>query len=368
MLPYFNECFGNPHSTDHSYGWKSALAVENATKQIANLIGAFADEIFFTSGATESNNLALIGLARRVAPNNKRTRFILSEIEHKCVLETGRVISHNLSLPVEILRVDHQGKVCLKKLGKMLEKDVLVVSIMAVNNEIGTIQDIEQISEIVRNSGALFHCDAAQAPISMELKKIAEHVDLLSLSAHKMYGPKGIGILYVRQDLVGRIEPLIYGGGQQEGLRPGTIPTHLCVGMGAAAEFLNRTEVQNKRRILLKRRDEFVGRIKKLPWPIKLNGAEGNHRHPGNANLCFQGFSADDILQRLQPIIAASTGSACTTGIPEPSYVLRAIGLSYEESEASIRFSLGFDTTDEDIEIAVDLIDKTLFQISKFNQ
>ena len=364
MLPYFRESFGNPHSADHTLGWKSSLAVEQAAAQVASLIGADPDEIIFTSGATEANNMALLGLARRVHPISRKRRFVLGEIEHKCVLAAGRAISDQHGLPLEHLSVDRGGQILLASLEDALDDDVLAVSIMAVNNEIGTIQDIQKISGLVRNAGAIFHCDAAQAPISMDLQAIVEHVDMLSLSAHKMYGPKGTGALYIRRELQDRLEPLIYGGGQQRGLRSGTVPTALCVGMGAAAEFLSDNEARQKRILLRKRRDRFLRKLASLPWSIRLNGPTGESRHPGNANICFEGFFAQDILQVLQPNLAASTGSACTSGIPEPSHVLKAIGLSPEDAEASIRFSLGFDTTDADIDDAVNLIDNALIKLS----
>ena len=364
MLPYFRESFGNPHSADHNLGWKSSLAVEQAAAQVAGLIGADPDEIIFTSGATEANNMALLGLARRVRHANRRRRFVLSEIEHKCVLAAGRVISDQLGFPVEHQPVDQEGRVLLASLEDALDDDVLAVSIMAVNNEIGTIQDIQKISQLARKANAIFHCDAAQAPISMDMREIADHVDLLSLSAHKMYGPKGIGALYIRRELQDRLEPLIYGGGQQNGLRSGTVPTALCVGMGAAADLLSGDEAMKKRAILRQRRDRFLKKLADLPWSIRLNGPTGKSRHPGNANVCFEGFFAQDILQVLQPHLAASTGSACTSGIPEPSHVLKAIGLSPEDAEASIRFSLGFDTTDTDIDDAVNLIDNALNTLS----
>ena len=198
----------------------------------------------------------------------------------------------------------------------------------------------------------------------MDLQEIAEHVDMLSLSAHKMYGPKGIGALYIRRELQDRLEPLIYGGGQQNGLRSGTVPTALCVGMGAAAELQSGNEARPNRTFLSKRRDRFLEKLSDLPWTIRMNGPTGESRHPGNANICFEGFFAQDILQVLQPQLAASTGSACTSGIPEPSHVLKAIGLSPEDAEASIRFSLGFDTTDADIDDAVNLINNALNKLS----
>ena len=364
MAPYFSDSFGNPHSSDHSLGWESARAVEEAATRLARLIGADSDEITFTSGATESNNLALLGLGRTAARGERR-RILVSAIEHKCVLAIGRVLEEQCGLTVEQLPVDHEGFVILPVLEETLDSDVLAVSIMAVNNEIGTIQDIAKISECVRSYGAIFHCDAAQAPLSLPVDSIARRTDILSLSGHKMYGPKGVGIIFVTRGLEDQIEPQIYGGGQQNGLRSGTLPVPLCVGMGAAAEMLSRQDAEGKRTVLRRRRDAFVTRLKELPWPIFVNGPEGEARHLGNANIRFSGFSAHDILNMLQPHLAASTGSACTSGIPETSHVLKALGLDGNEAESSVRFSLGFGTSDEDIEEAVGLIDGVLEKLSK---
>jgi cysteine desulfurase len=366
MTPYYNDSFGNPHSSDHSLGWESSRAVDDAAARVARLIGADADEITFTSGATESNNLALLGLGRR-ASGGKRRRILISAIEHKCVLAVGRVLQEQYGFVVELMPVDCEGFVKLAALEDALNDDVLAVSVMTVNNEIGTIQDVEKISGIVRSHGAVFHCDAAQAPIAMNMNAIAGYADILSLSAHKMYGPKGIGIIYISRELQDQIEPMIYGGGQQNGLRSGTVPVPLCVGMGAAADMLAVDGAEAKRAQLRRRRDAFVERLNRLAWPIAVNGPEGQSRHPGNANVRFSGFSAHDILSSLQPNLAASTGSACTSGIPEPSHVLRAIGLDSDGAESSIRFSLGFGTSDEDIEEAVGLIERTLARLSKAN-
>lgn len=363
MAPYFTESFGNPHSSDHSLGWESMRAVENATARIARLIGADADEIIFTSGATESNNLALLGFSRRAA-GSKRRRILISSIEHKSVLAIGHTLQYQFGYTVERIPVDREGRIVLSVLKEALDDDVLVVSIMAVNNEIGTIQDIGQISEVVRQTGAVFHCDAAQAPIAMNMRSIAQYADLISLSSHKMYGPKGIGVLYIRRELQNRIEPLIYGGGQQNGLRSGTIPAPLCVGMGAAADILAANSSESEREALRRRCDAFVERVTGLPWQIALNGPTGQNRHPGNANIRFTNFSAHDILSALQPYLAASMGSACTSGIPEPSHVLKAIGLNGDEAESSVRFSLGFGTSDEDIEEAVRLLEEALVRLS----
>ena len=250
-------------------------------------------------------------------------------------------------------------------LEEALDDDVLAVSVMAVNNEIGTIQDIERISELVRSHGAVFHCDAAQAPMAMNMGSMASQTDMLSLSAHKMYGPKGIGAIYISRELQDQIEPLIYGGGQQNGLRSGTVPVPPCVGLSVAADIFAATDAEEKRTQLCRRRDTFIEMLNRLPWPIALNSPQGQARHPGNANIRFAEFSADDILSALQPYLAASTGSACTSGIPEPSHVLRAIGLSSEEAESSIRFSLGFGTTDADVEEAVRLITEVLTRLAR---
>ena len=364
MAPYYGDSFGNPHSLDHSLGWESARAIERAAAQVALLIGANSEEITFTSGATESNNMALLGLGRKDIGGSRR-RILISAIEHKCVLESARVLEEQYKFAVEQIPVDRQGCVVLSALLEMLDEDVLVVSVMAVNNEIGTIQEIGRISEYTRRHGAVFHCDAAQAPVAMPMNTLAKHADILSLSGHKMYGPKGVGVIFVASALQERIEPLIYGGGQQNGLRSGTLPVPLCVGMGVAAGLMCGEHTNEKRIDLRRRRDDFVHRLKGLDWPISLIGPKGEARHPGNASICFHGFSAHTILGALQPRLAASTGSACTSGIPEPSHVLRATGLNIDDAEASVRFSLGYDTTDEDVEQAVGLIEEVLQKLSE---
>lgn len=363
MIPYFAEVFGNPHSADHCVGWRAAQAVEKAASRVAELIGADSDEVVFTSGATEANNLALLGLGRRAA-GGKRRRILVSAIEHKCVLAVSRVLQEQLGYRVEHVAVDTEGRVVIPALEKAMDDDVLVVSIMAVNNEIGTIQDIEQLSGIVRADGAVFHCDAAQAPGAIDLSSISQLVDLLSLSAHKMYGPQGVGTLFIRRELQNQIEPLVYGGGQQRDLRSGTVPVALCVGMGAAAAILGTEEAEQHRERIGRLRDDFVSSLMALRWPITLNGPRGKGRHPGNASVCFSGFSAHDILSALQPHLAASTGSACTSGIPEPSHVLRAIGLPIDEAEASVRFSIGRGTNHADLEEAVRIIEETLARLA----
>lgn len=363
MLPYFGSAFGNPHSNNHIIGWKAAKAVEASLKHIGELIGADEDEIVFTSGATEANNLALLGVGRKGAEGD-RNRILVSTIEHKSVLETSRYLQQQLGYSVEILPVDHEGFVNLDFLQETLSNDVLLVSIVLVNNEIGTIQDIPSISELVRECGALFHSDAAQAPTAIAMTEASEYLDLLSLSGQKMYGPQGVGVLYIRRDIQKTIEPMIYGGEQQRGIRSGTLPLPLCVGMGAAASRLNCNR-QAERESIRRRTTKFIELLSDLSYSILLNGPSNfDMRHPGNANLQFVGFDAEEILTALQPHVAASTGSACTSGIPVPSHVLGAIGLTNVQSNSSIRFSLGKDTSDEDVKAVVQLINSVLQQLS----
>ena len=362
MAPFWNGLFGNPHSSEHVVGWRSAEAVGEAASSVGALIGADPDEIVFTSGATEANNLALLGLARRAS--GERTRVLVSAIEHKCVLSAARSLEEREGLTVETIPVDGQGFVDLEALAAMVDETVLVVSIMAVNNEIGTIQYLPRIATLLRRHDVLFHCDAAQAPCAMDVTELARHADLISLSGHKMYGPQGIGALYIRRDVQERVEPIIHGGGQQGGLRSGTVPVPLCVGMAAAADIVGSAEGVGERERIGRQRDFFVEVLRASRHPVTVNGVVGVLRHPGNANLRFDGFAAQDILGALQPQVAASTGAACTSGIPEPSHVLRALGLSPEQADSSIRFSFGRFTTDDDLKEAASLVGTALHSIA----
>lgn len=362
MAPYSSESFANPHSSDHRAGWEASRVVEDAAANVAGLIGADPDEIIFTSGATESNNLAILGLARRAA-EGRRKRILISAIEHKSILVVARILHEQLGYIVEKLPVNDRGELTCSTLEGALRDDVLLVSIMAVNNEIGTIQNISKLSKIIENcGGVIFHCDAAQAPCGMDLTSVADFVDLMSLSGHKMYGPKGIGALYVRRDTQGMLEPIIYGGEQQNGLRAGTTPTPLCVGLGSAARLLTGDAGQVERDALRALYIQFTEGLAGLPWPNYVNGPLDLGRHPGNVSVCFKGFSATEILGALQPKLAASTGAACTSGISEPSHVLSAIGLDKEEAEASIRFSFGRFTTRTCIDEAISLLREVLEQ------
>lgn len=357
MMPYWKESFGNPHSSDHAVGWQAAEAVRDSLIYVAGLIGADPDEIVFTSGATEANNLALFGSTRR-APESRR-RILVSAIEHKCVLAAARALEVREGFTVDTIPVDQEGFIDLNALESMVDESVFAVSVMAVNNEVGTIQHLTAIAELLARYEILFHCDAAQAPAAMNVSGLVECADLISLSGHKMYGPQGIGALYIRRDAQKRFEPIIHGGGQQNGLRSGTLPVPLCVGMAAAAEII-RAEGADERLRLGRQRDLFVSLVRDSGFPVTVNGPRSEWRHPGNANLQFGGFAAQDILGSVQPRLAASTGAACASGIPEPSHVLRALGLGESEADSSVRFSFGRFTTNRDVHEAANLIANSL--------
>lgn len=363
MAPYWNGQFGNPHSSDHAVGWNAAKVVSKAAEDVARLIGADADEVIFTSGATEANNLALFGLAGR-APLG-RNRIFVSPIEHKCVLAAVRALAEQKGLVIETIPVFETGDIDLLTLEATLDDSVLVVSIMAVNNEIGTIQSIQDIAAVTKRRNILFHCDAAQAPCAMgNMYNISDFADLASLSGHKIYGPQGIGALYVRRGIQDELEPIIHGGGQQNGLRSGTVPVALCAGMAAASEIMDSDDAAAERERVADLRDKFLRLLEDSDFPVVINGPTRKQRHPGNANIQFPGFDAHDLLGALQPEIAASTGAACTSGTPEPSHVLDAIGLSESESASSVRFSFGRFTTEEDVERAAAAVIEKLENLS----
>lgn len=362
MKPWYEELCGNPHSSDHVLGWRAKEAIDIAAKHVAGLIGADPDEIVFTSGATEANNLALLGLAHCALQGNRR-RILAGATEHKCVLAALRALEERYGFLIELIPVDACGFTDLNWLESRLGDDVLCVSVMAVNNEIGTIQDLAAIAAMIEKHGIIFHSDCAQASLACDLSHLSAIVDMVSLSAHKMYGPQGIGALYVRRELHNSLEPLIYGGGQQGNLRSGTLPTALCVGMGVAAKLV-REEAATERQTTSRQRDAFVARLQNLSWTIAINGPMPSQRHPGNANLRFEGFDAHDILLALQPKLAASTGSACTSGMPESSHVLRSVGLSEKEARSSIRFSIGRFTEDTEVQEAATLLEEVLSDLN----
>jgi cysteine desulfurase len=348
MLPFFTERFGNPHSTAHAFGWDAEEAVEQARGQLAALLGASPREIIFTSGATESNNLAIKGAAR--FHREHRPHVVTLASEHKCVLESCRHLERE-GHRVSILPVGGDGLVDLDLLAETVGADTAVVSIMAVNNEIGVIQPLAEISAICRAQGAYFHCDAAQAVGKIPLDVAALGIDLLSVSGHKFYGPKGIGALYVRRRPRVRIEAMIDGGGQERGLRSGTLPTPLCVGLGKAAEIAGAVMAEEDSRISALKTRLLEG-IKSRLSGVALNGHEVL-RVAGNLNLAFEGVEAEALIKAL-PSLAVSSGSACTSTAVEPSYVLRALGLSEARARSSIRLAIGRFNSAAEIDQAVE--------------
>lgn len=359
MTTFFSDSVGNPHSSDHYFGWQGQKQYEQASSSVAKLIGANPEGLIFTSGATEANNLALLGLAERGKATGRR-KILVSAIEHKCVLETAHVLKEQQNFDVEHISVNPDGKINIAELQDKLSDDVLLVSVMSVNNEIGTIQDIKAIADIAHFFGALLHTDAAQAPVTMDVTHLGEVSDLVSLSSHKLGGPQGIGALYISPELFNHFRPLLHGGGQQRGIRAGTVPLPLCRGFGFAADQLLSPQIVDKRENLRKRTHQFISKLLSLSKAVELNGPHVMDRHIANLNVRFEGHNAKDLILRWQPHLAASTGSACASGIEEESYVLRAIGLTKEQAQASVRFSLGFDTQHSDIDDAIDIIGLSL--------
>ena len=349
MLPWFTERFGNPHSAEHVMGQEAERAVETARAQVAALIGADPLFFFIYSGSTESNNIAIKGAARHaLAMGDARRRVITANTEHKCVLESVADLAAEGFDPV-VLPVEPDGRLDLGRLREALATPTLLVTIMAVNNETGVVQDLAALAPIARAAGALFHTDAAQAAGKMPFDVAAAGIDLLSISGHKLYGPKGVGALHIRRRPRVRLAPLFSGGGQERGLRSGTLPTPLIVGLGEACR-LAAAEMDSEAARLATLRDRFLQR---LHVPVSLNGS-AEHRIAGNLNLTFPAPALD--LMRAVPELCVSTGSACSSAAIEPSYVLRAIGLSDEEASRTLRIGLGRFTSPADIDFAADAL------------
>ena len=350
MLPYFTEKFGNPHSRQHFFGWEAEDAVEKARGEIAGLIGATAREVIFTSGATESNNMALKGVARFY--KDRKDHVVTCVTEHKCVLEAARHLE-NEGFRVTRLPVGATGLIDLDTLRDAITENTVMVSVMAVNNEIGVIQPIGEIGAICRERGAFFHTDAAQAVGKIPLDVDAMHIDLMSISGHKIYGPMGIGALYVRRRPRVRLVALMDGGGQERGLRSGTLPTPLCVGLGEACAIAGREMGDEAERVAALRDRFYKGITGRLPG-VHLNG-DAERRIPGNLNLSFADVDSEGLMAGIKDL-AVSSGSACTSASVEPSYVLRAIGLDDGLARGAIRIGFGRFTTEDDVDFAVDRI------------
>lgn len=359
MLPFYLSRYGNPHSRTHLYGWESENAVESARAQVAALIGASPKEIIFTSGATESNNISVKGVMHFY--KDKKRHVITTQTEHKCVLDSCRHLQQE-GFEVTYLPVEPDGLIDLDRLRKEIRPDTGLVSVMAVNNEIGVVQPMEEIGKICKEFSVPFHTDAAQALGKIKIDVDRWNVSLMSLSGHKIYGPKGVGALYMRRRPRIRVEPQMNGGGQERGIRSGTVPTPLVVGMGAACELAMKEMEYDERRIKGLQERLLTGIREKIDG-VLVNGSM-DKRYVGNLNLSFAYVEGESLLMGLKEV-AVSSGSACTSASLEPSYVLRALGVDEDMAHTSIRFGIGRFTTEEEIDKAVEL---TVKQVEKLRE
>lgn len=355
MMPFLTNYYGNPHSRTHQYGWESEAAMETAREQVANLIGADPKEIIWTSGATESNNITVKGVGRFYA--SKKKHVITTQTEHKCVLDSCRILEAE-GVEVTYLPVKTDGLVDMEKLEAAIRPDTSLVSVMTVNNEIGVIQPVEEIGRLCRSRKVFFHTDAAQAvgKIPMDVNKM--NIDLMSISGHKVYGPKGVGALYVRRRPRVRVEPIQSGGGQERGLRSGTVPTPLVVGLGAACALAQDEMEYDHSHVTRLSKILVEGLTSQLPNVVR-NG--GTSLYPGCVNLSFHCVEGESLLMALKDV-ALSSGSACTSASLEPSYVLRALGAEEDMAHSSIRFGIGRFTSQEEVEYT---IERTVKEVSR---
>ncbi|KDP89380.1 IscS subfamily cysteine desulfurase [Cupriavidus basilensis] len=349
MIPYLREQFGNPASRSHAYGWDAERAVEEAREQVAALVGADPREIVWTSGATESNNLAIKGAANFYSGKGKH--LITVKTEHKAVLDTTRELERQ-GFEVTYLDVQENGLLDIEVLKAAIRPDTILVSVMLVNNEIGVIQDVAQIGEICRAKGIIFHCDAAQATGKVAIDLNTLKCDLMSFSAHKTYGPKGVGALYVRRKPRVRLEAQMHGGGHERGMRSGTLATHQIVGMGEAFRIAREEMATENERIRMLR-DRLWRGLSGME-EVYLNG-DLEQRVPHNLNVSFNFVEGESLIMAIKDV-AVSSGSACTSASLEPSYVLRALGRNDELAHSSIRFTVGRFTTEEEVDYTVELL------------
>jgi len=347
MMPFLGDLFGNPHSSDHRFGHEASRAIGDARANVAALIDADDDEIVFTSGATESCNLALRGIANR-SGNGRRDRIVTVVSEHPAVLETALDLGRS-GIEVVVLPVGTDGILDLARLDEVLDERTLIVSVMAVNNEIGVLQPIAEIAARCHAVGALFHTDATQAAGRIPIDVDEWQADLLSLSSHKMYGPKGVGALYVRSDV--RIKPIITGGSQERGLRGGTLPPALIAGFGAACDLATTRQEEDRVRIEALTKRLHAG-IRRANPDVRLFG-HAEKRIAGNLNIGFPGLPAEEVVRNAADRIAVSTGSACASATSEPSKVLLALGLDPQTAATGVRISIGRFNTEEDVDTAI---------------
>lgn len=360
MIPYLREQFGNPASRSHMYGWSAEKAVEEAREQVAALVHADPREIIWTSGATEGNNLALKGAAQFYKTKGKH--IITVKTEHKAVLDTVRELERQ-GFEATYLQPQPNGLITIEQLAEAIRPDTILVSVMLVNNEIGVIQLIDEIGELCRSKGIIFHCDAAQATGKVHIDLEKSKVDLMTFTAHKTYGPKGIGALYVRRKPRVRIEAQMHGGGHERGLRSGTLPTHQIVGMGEAFR-LAREEMDSEIGRITALRDRLAKGLQEME-EVYVNG-DMVHRVPHNLNVSFNYVEGESLIMAIKDL-AVSSGSACTSASLEPSYVLRALGRSDELAHSSIRFTFGRFTTEEDIDFTIKLIKEKVAKLRELS-
>ena len=362
MLPYFTEKFGNAASRNHSFGWEAEEAVEVARKQIAHLIHADAKEIIFTSGATESDNLALQGVVEMY--REKGDHIITSSTEHRAVIDTAKYLEKK-GVKVTFLPVDKTGMVSPDDVRNAITDKTILISVMLANNEIGTINPVTAIGKVAKEKGVLFHCDATQGVGKIPVNVQEMGIDLMSFTAHKIYGPKGVGALYVRRKAPRvRLEPMMYGGGHERGMRSGTLPVPLIVGFGKACELCEQEMLAESVR-MTKMRDRLQEGIMKGMDEVYLNG-HPTERLPNNLNISFAYVEGEALLMGVKEI-ALSSGSACTSATLEPSYVLRALGVGSDLAHSSIRFGLGRFNTDEEVEYTVDRMIKAVTHLREMS-
>jgi len=361
MLPYFSKTFGNASSLDHTFGYEASVAVENSRDKIAQAIGARHDEIIFTSGATEANNLAIIGAMLK--NKDKGDHFITCTTEHKAVLDTAKYLE-KLGKKVTYLPVNQYGEINLDDLNDTITEKTIMISIMSANNEIGTIADVQEIGKVAHEKNVYFHTDAAQAVGHIPINVEKMNIDLMSMSAHKMYGPKGLGALYVRSDdPMVMIEPIVHGGGQEENIRSGTLNVPGIVGFGKAIE-ISQKEMNKENQRFKPWTDSMLQKFQ------EIGGKQNGHpekRLTHNLNVRFDGIESKAIINSVSKKIAISAGSACTTEIVEPSHVLLAIGLDESETHHSIRIGCGRFNTDEEIQTATDEICSAVGMLKKIS-
>ena len=360
MIPWLTEKFGNPASRSHAFGWETEAAVEEARQEVANLVNADPKEIVWTSGATESDNLAIKGAAHFYSGKGKH--LITVKTEHKAVLDTCRELERQ-GFAVTYLDVQENGLIDLEAFKNALRPDTIVVSVMFVNNEIGVIQPIAEIGEICREKGIIFHVDATQAPGKVDIDLATLKVDLMSFSAHKVYGPKGIGALYIRRKPRVRLEAQMHGGGHERGFRSGTLPTHQIVGMGEAFRLARLEMVEENQRIRALR-DRLLQGLLSIE-EVFVNG-DLEQRVPQNLNISFAYVEGESMMMAIKDL-AVSSGSACTSASLEPSYVLRALGRNDELAHSSIRFTLGRFNTEEEIDYAIKLLHEKIGKLREFS-